>query len=314
MNRALKIVLKIICTLVSFALVFLSAQSIFIPKFADGGTVIMNDYNRLDKNSVDVLFMGSSQCFRFVNAKQLTDEFGISSFVYGASHLFVSITPYYLEEALKTQTPKLIMFEVGRMFVSNADIQEKDIAWIYGCMQPSTAKYKSLCSTFDGDQLKALMYTYFPLFAYHDRWESITAEDMVLSINPDKYAGVSLNGYIPRTTTQAVTIDYFDGSPITEKPIPKENIEAIRQIVKRCRELNIKLVFFKTPVPSWTRSEAESIKRFMEENSLEYFDMYDVYDEIGLDPERDFHDDAHVNTSGAEKVTKCLAGYLKESM
>ncbi len=108
--------LKVLSFAVCFAAIFLLLQPFFVPKFQRDSTSIVNGFYKLEEDSLDVLFLGASQMFCGVNAQKLTEEYGISSYDFGASAQSLNITDYYLREALKTQKPKLVMVEVCAAF------------------------------------------------------------------------------------------------------------------------------------------------------------------------------------------------------
>ena len=108
--------LKIISAIVSFCLIICFIQPFFVPKYLSSSTTIVKGYSYLEENSLEVWFLGASQMFCSVDSGKLTNEHDIVSYDFGASAQFISMTPYYLREALKTQKPKLIMVEICRIF------------------------------------------------------------------------------------------------------------------------------------------------------------------------------------------------------
>lgn len=71
-----------------------------------------NGWNELEKNSVDVLFLGNSHAECSVAPLQLFEEAGIKSWVLKSSGCNMPVRYYYLKEALKTQKPRLIAVEI----------------------------------------------------------------------------------------------------------------------------------------------------------------------------------------------------------
>lgn len=79
-------------------------------KFADGNQ-IFSDFYHLEKDTVDVLVIGSSHAYVNYNNGTLWDEYGIASYDLGSSVQPMWNSYYYLKEALKTQDPELIVLE-----------------------------------------------------------------------------------------------------------------------------------------------------------------------------------------------------------
>ena len=105
-----KSVVRIICFLLILVLCLGYANSVFKVKYGDGIYDVTKFYE-LEDNTVDVLFLGSSHAFEDFNTGTLWDEYGMSSFILAGSVQPMWNTYFYLKEALKTQTPKLIVLE-----------------------------------------------------------------------------------------------------------------------------------------------------------------------------------------------------------
>ena len=78
----------------------------------DDGIYDMTIFYQQKANTVDVLVLGSSHAFEGVNTGVLWDDAGISSYILAGSIQPMWNTYYYLKEALKYQTPKLIVLDV----------------------------------------------------------------------------------------------------------------------------------------------------------------------------------------------------------
>lgn len=311
-NRFLKWSLKIVSALISFCLIFVAIQPFFVPKYFGESTVIVSGYSFLKKDSIDVLFLGSSQMFFAVDAGKLTNEYNISSYDFAATSQPITITPYYLSEALKTQKPKLVMVEICPVFDSKQYIKPKTLSWSYSPTPPSLLKFQSVYNVLDGDAIKAFEYTYAPLLLYHDRWSSIDDKrhggehDIDFIFHPEDYIDSSSRGFIAHDRIEKRDI-VFEKSDNSLKNIPTENVDAIKTIKEICSKNNIKLVFFKAPASNWTLGESQSVKQFMRENKLIFVDLNDYLKEIGINGKTDFFDEKHLNNSGAEKTTNYLA-------
>lgn len=69
------------------------------------------DFYKLEKNSVDVLLFGSSHAVTAFNPQVLYDNYGITSYNLGCEQQSPLITYYWLREALKYQTPKVVIID-----------------------------------------------------------------------------------------------------------------------------------------------------------------------------------------------------------
>ena len=66
-----------------------------------------------EKNSLDFVFVGSSQMFTSVVPAVLWEEYGITSYDFGSNEQPMYLSYYYIKEALKYQNPKAIVLEVS---------------------------------------------------------------------------------------------------------------------------------------------------------------------------------------------------------
>ena len=320
LKKIIRNALKALAAVVCFGLIFCCLQPFFIPKFIDYNaetTVLVGNFRQLEENSLDVLFLGSSQLFRSVDTQRLYDAYGISAYNYGASGQSMSITPYYFKEALKTQSPKLVAVEVGCIFNKNSELTEREIAWNYAPTPLTKEKLASLEQVF-GSKSKACLHAFFPLLVYHDRWRTLgepddgeNGHDIEYVFHPEHFSSLYPRGFVGLDIVNRLEYDY-DRSDSALKEIPEESRNAIESIAKECRERDIRLLFFKTPAPIWTRGESRAVKQFMDAHTLDYIDLNAYAAEMALNENTDFSDEKHLNTSGAEKVTDFVAGMLPQ--
>lgn len=310
-KKVVSFLLKGICLLITITAIFFCLQAVFLPKFPRESTAIIKGFSHLEKNSVDVLFMGASQMFSTIDAKRLTEEYGINSYDYGASRQMISTTEYYLDEALKTQHPKLVMIESCEILHElSDDIRDEVIAYSYPSMPLSGEKFNYLLRDSGQDMIKTFEICYLPLLAYHNKWKSLQVKDVSETVFFDHYADYSLRGFNPREGCNPQKMAFYDEQSV-ESVMPDDNARVILSISNKCKAEGIRLIFFKTPSANWTKADSECTKRFMSEHDIEFFDLHDHLDEIDIDQDTDFVDIYHLNQGAAEKCTDFLRDYLE---
>lgn len=87
-----------------------------------------------------------------------------------------------------------------------------------------------------------------------------------------------------------------------------------KEMARICAENDIKLISFKFLISYWTKNDSKCVKKFMSANGLEYIDLNDHLDEIGIDNTTDFFNNNHSNLSGANKTTRFIAENIKEKL
>lgn len=315
-KKRLRYLFKVLIAIISFIMIFALLQPFFIPKFINNKTgettVLVNGFSQLDKNSIDVLFLGSSQMFRTVDSARLNDTYHISACNYGASGQSMSITQYYFDEALKSQSPKLIVVEVGCIFVKNSELTADKISWNYAPTPLSTEKIESLEQILES-KTKAYEHAFLPLLVYHDRWRVLgekysekTKYDIDYVFNPERYNSLYPYGFVYCDYTETTNYDY-NNTDTTLQEIPEESKDTVIYLKEECAKRNIKLLFFKSPASIWKRGYCESVKKYLNSQNLDYIDLNESYNKILLNNNTDFSDKTHLNSSGAKKVTDYLA-------
>ena len=308
-NITIRWLLKIIIAIISFSLIFFTIQPFFVMQSDFEAIAMIKGYSYLEKNSVDVLFIGPSQMYYTVDAGKLTSEYGIKSFDFGSSGQPLPTTSYYLDEALKTQTPKLVALEICNVFIKNSDIPKSTLVYCYFPMPMSLKKFDSLHNSLNVDFKKSFEYAFTPLFLFHDRWKNIYLNDIDFVLNSDDYIDLGARGYLKIDNINRQSIDYYNGDE-TIRDIPEECKKAILDIREKSKEKGIKLLLFKAPTANWTKGDSMSVKKFAKENDLEFIDLNEKLDEIGIDENTDFLNKSHLNSSGAAKTTDYLAKIL----
>ena len=113
-----KTFLRIISFLAAFILAFAGMVNVLDFKYLDSIFKIDSFY-KLEDNTVDVLTIGSSHAYQGINTAVLWSEYGIASFNLCGAAQPIWNTYYYLEEALKTQTPKVIILDTYYLHMSD---------------------------------------------------------------------------------------------------------------------------------------------------------------------------------------------------
>ena len=106
-----KSVMKIIGAVLVFALIFGSMAGLLRYRYSDSITSIRRFY-QLEDNTVDLLGLGTSHVYEGLSPAVLYREYGIAAYDLCAPAQAVWNSYYYFVEALKTQTPRAVVFDV----------------------------------------------------------------------------------------------------------------------------------------------------------------------------------------------------------
>ena len=311
-----KNIIKIVAFFAILAFLFYKFHTTYVFKLGDGIYSMSNFYN-VKENSIDVMFFGSSRVYEGVNTGVLWDEYGMASYDLCASDQPLWNTYYYIKEALKTQTPKLVVVDCfGARQTEDYIESDKIIKSHYG-MKLSVDKIDSVkVSSAKGDWADYILE--YP--TYHNRYnEDMTFADFLPyngKANFDVWKGHGIN-------TKTASKKRQEGiEKITERENLTPKVEKyLRKIIELLKSEDIPLVLIVTPYPVSPGNE-EHVRQFRIYNTVaDIADEYGVpfinynlfYDEMGIDFETDFADSVHLNYKGNPKFTSYMGAWIEEN-
>lgn len=285
------------------------ADKICKAKFTGDSTTIINGFYEEEKNSLDVIFIGSSNCFCTVNPLILYDKYGITSYDFASSSQPMNISLLYLKEALKTQHPKVVALEAN-MLVGNGpqNATESALRWGYTDIPLSVNKLGCIYQSLGKVDAEYMSYV-FPMLFYHNRWKELTKSDYTYFME-DKWNPTK--GYLMTDEVSKTPIDFSEYQLEGAAHVDEENLECLKEMIAICRKQGIELMLFKSPRQEWYSFHTEAVQQIADEQGVPYIDYNTLVDDIGLNGETDFRDEEHLNNQGAAKVTEHLGAYLKE--
>jgi hypothetical protein len=276
------------------------------------GSIVRGYYAEKD-NSLDVLFMGNSDMYRAVLPIELWDNYGIASYAYTSSGQRMWTGYYVLLDALRSQHPDIIVFNIDGV---NSDNQssESNYRKAFDNMEWSKVKFKAIMldDGFNFNLMKRTAFV-FPILRFHDRYKELTKEDFELAYKNEvfSYKGYDLiadiNGY-------EGGFSYMDNNNETFN-IHEKVKKYLDKIVETCKNENIKLILVEVPsADSWSLAKSQTISKYAKDNGLEFIDFNLLLDDINFDWKMDTPDKGdHLNIFGAEKVTKYIGEYLSSN-
>lgn len=263
----------------------------------------------LPKDTVDVLFIGSSHAFVNIDPSVLWRESGVSGYVLGSGDQLIWHTYHQLKEALKTQSPRVVFVECFKTSIQRRYSKEA-VTLNAATGMPLAQNYLDMLDASVRDQSHRIEYILrFPWF--HSRYREITPEDYL----PD-YGNVYYRNYLGYyVLTKVVEGAFPEGlDAVRERAsLTKKTRKYLNEIVELSKERGFDLVFLITPF--WKNAEAKqpyynTLARFAKKKDVPLLNCNLLYDEIGMDAARDFSLTGHLSIYGAEKVTKYLNDYI----
>jgi hypothetical protein len=256
---------------------------------------------------VDVITLGSSHAHCAVLPMEMWRVAGVTALDVTGPSQPMPTTLAFLREALKTQDPQVVLLEVC-LVDAPEPLSYRNKA-NFDTMPWGLPKIAGILNAAPVNQWEHL---FVPLLSYHDRWTELQPGDF----NPSKRRGLPFM----RGALYLHDVEEVDEQP-GRRNISEEGYVAglpyVREIARLCGSRGIRLILFNAPPPHPALPSGEALMGRLaadlgtEFPDIDYLDMNDLRDVVGLDHASDFKDASHLNGSGATKVSVWLAHELQ---
>ena len=327
-KRILKIGLGLVFLLV-LALGVETAATILYP---------MNDitknwfhFYRQEKNSIDLMIMGSSHAYSSFDPALFEEETGKKTYILASNSQNITQTYYNLKEVLKYQKPETVLVEAFGMDNNNnwqnTSDESFDKNWkkesnIDG-MRWGLEKIEAICNQYT---FADWPYAALKISRTHQNWTSV--EQITANYDFYRQGFAEFSCFHPSESSMSEEVqEQYKNMKVqkAEFQISEGNREHFHKLAGLCREHGITLYLVMAPLyDEYVKnvnyeSRYQLLSSLAEEENVEYLDCNYYYDEIGLRAE-DFEDlyssYHHLNRDGAEKVSEFLlrGWYEKDNM
>lgn len=255
----------------------------------------------------DVLFFGSSHMVNGMLPMQLWKDYGIVSYNMGNHSEYMESTYYNMLLALEETHPKLIVVDTFNMYryeeIDNSGSFHKTL----DAYPLSYKKFLVVKELFKGkDLLSNEMEYLFNFSMYHARWSELVEEDFKNSNTYEKGA---------ESKTSIVSQNRMNNfnSIIAYDKEETDDMQYLRKIIEYCEKNDIKILLTYLPYSASDRNIAISkyVQNICDEYNVNYINFLNM-DLVNYNI--DFFDKyAHLNVSGARKVTDYIGKYIIEN-
>lgn len=301
-----KTVFKIIIFSILFFIIYFFISNIFVRKGTYYGTDVISFYKE-PKNSLDLIFFGSSHSYSTFSPKILKEETGLESYNFATQQQPIWITYHYMKEALKYQKPKYFVVEILMLSVNEDYAKESVNRDAIDNMRMSKNKIETIMASVEKHSDRISYY--INLIKYHSRWNELTNNDIAaynFNNKSDRKGFTYLKGKVDNATKRNV-------NNITKQvEISAKNEKYLRKIIELCKKNNIKLILVKTPytIDDLSQMYYNYVEKIAKDNNIYYLNYNLIYNDIEMDFENDFYDAGHLNGQAAERVTRHFSKYL----
>lgn len=310
-----KIFVRIALFFCVFLVVFFSFNTLMQPVWRE-----WNNYNTVygfyeqPKNTIEVVFLGSSTTANGYIPMQLYENYGICAYNLGTEQQPMLASYYWLEETYRLHSDSLKAVVINPAMLRR-DASDSFYRKALDGMHFSSVKFNAIKDYVDGpSEIPSYL---IPLLSYHDRWSSLEQEDFEkIGFEPDTYT----RGYNFITTkhldsssyNKLQVSSYYIDKNAEAKKINKRALDYLNKMIDFCEEHSLKLICLMTPDYVWSSNWHNAVAEISEEKGLDFFDFnfLPYFDEIEYNFAIDNTDRWHENYSGASKITNWIGHYL----
>lgn len=245
------------------------------------------------ENSMDYLVIGDSEAYTSVSPMLVYKDFGFTGYNLGQPRVNLQETYYQLTEALKTQSPKVVLLEVDTAFRGGKPLKNIENFVNYGIER------------------------FFSISKYHNDWKAIAQNNFKKNEADEKTISTTnySKGFRLRKDRKPFKgkMTYMEPNSNFEE-IPSYHEEYMQRIIDLCKEENITLILFSSVSPmNWNYARHNTIQKIADEQGLTYVDLNIKTQELGIDQTNQTYDGGdHVNYDAAKLISKCLGKQLDD--
>ena len=312
MKDTQKFFVKTVAFLVLLGLILYPVQKVMARKSLDRPWDMTNKvggfYNEEDR--FEVMYFGPSHAYAAFSPLAIWEETGVKSYVLATQQQPMWATYTYVKEALKTQSPALVVVEFRMAFSDQEYFAEKDtIPVSYAYMDDLALSWVKVKlagqSAPDWESRFGLLFNFM---MYHSRWKEMHRSDFTFRRSQvrDPYKGFVM--LAPQETPQPrPPIETVGGTT----PLLEKNQYWLEEIIKLCQEKGVELWLIKTPcnLELEEKPMLNTVKATAERYNVPFHDFNEDYYSMGLTQDM-FYDAHHLDALGADRFSRYFAGVL----
>lgn len=294
----------------------------------------MKGFYSQPRNTMQVLFVGTSNAACGFSPNQLFQEHGICSYNLATEQQPLLSTYYLIQEAKRLHGDSLttIVLDPSGLFQNQTkELEEMFTIKALTNMQLSPVKIEAMLACEERFNDVSALEELVPLLGYHSRWYSLESEDVAfaddgggraftrgqhivfsLLINNESSSTISLQdklNAIPTETnrTEAKRTEAAEMSLESNRLI-------MADITAYCKDNGLDLLFVRLPRQNANDLQRKTILEVAEELNVGFLDLNTraARSKMGFNSQLDIFSDDHLNIYGSRKAMAVVGDYLAE--
>lgn len=265
-------------------------------------------------NTLDIVMIGSSPVFPYYAAPKLWGETGIAMYPLASNMQRPAAMKYLVEEAEKSQSPELYIFEMRMYTVADENLRS-NMAYTRGVtdnMTYSLHRLQTVKALVSEDEVESMLPYYMDIMKYHTNWKMLALPSEwgnMFYHKKSPYKGYTFRDEVgPQPMPDCVDVEGV-------QPIPEEQEAYLRELITMLDDMEQDALFIVSPygVSADEQQMFHYIEEIVKAYGYPFLNMNEHYEDIGIVFEEDYADyGSHTNAVGAEKCTDFLEQYLLE--
>lgn len=305
------ILFRCTCVAIIFVVLLYASGKVFTPYYKMD-TNQNKTFYRTEKDSVDVLIVGSSTLLVGLSPLELWENYGIVAHTRASTVQAPAVTWFNVKEAYKYQKPKVVVIGITSLFNSyDYDKNEPYVRRGMDFKKLSLDKLKTISEITERSNSQHILDYVFPILRYHDRWKDLQLAD----IQNLRYKRDFMRGQYPVYKSKPI-----ESRAVVDKSVPAAKADPdswsfYKKTIDYCTEQGSKVIVVNMPDDRWNYGKYLTAKDLLEKSGVEYidFNLEESLEALSIDWNKDFYDPHHLNPVGAQKTTAYLGNYLIEN-
>lgn len=283
--------------------VFVCYRTLMWKSTADNHLQVYYQLDNTPKNTIDVVFVGSSHVYCGIYPSVLWRDYGIASFDLAVSAQDRQSAYYGLKELLKTQSPKVVMVDLYNFKYNVQEDRDNKYRNLFALKY--SKNMIDLVNHYDAEENldKKPFYTRFPII--HTRYKSIEKYDF-----KQNKANLYCKGEYYTWNTVAWSEGAEDGYSKTEEryDLDAADLQWLQNMKELSEEKGFEIIFMVLPagLEDYIQRPVNSVSDWAEKNGVAFYDFNKRRSEIDLLTGDNYYDYNHLNGNGAEKVSRYI--------
>ena len=292
-----------------------ACNNIFSYADHERSNTIMDEFYEQDRDTVDIVYFGSSATQRAYIIPKAFHEDGIAAYSIATGSQPFVLTKYLMKETLKTQKPKLFIVDLRRTCDDKNELWDVAVRRIVDNMKFSKNKVDTVQAVLefaDGGEngIDETGSSYlFPLLKYHSRWNP--SKWTKYSDTLDYYKGYTIDPVFCFSSKKAKSIPYNDSTA----HITEESEKVLNDLLDYCDQIDTEVLFLVSPYAcsEYGMQRINYAQDIVEERGYTVLNFLppEKKAELGLDDRYCYYNHEHLNYYGSELYTRYLTDYIK---